>query len=241
MISGTSSLEGAIQLLDALQKTLESAGFCLRKCSSNIPAAVQHLPPDLQEVPKAHELHDDNYQTKVLGVRWLPLQDVFTFTVVNDVDPESIKTKRQMLSDIAKLYDPLAFSSCNNFQGLGAPDLDSWRGLGRRGSRSNPQKLALSSKGSSSHLKHFFTQMCVCVFYSFTAHSTVELHVFCNASETAFSAVIYSRVSSTDDSYFVSVVTAKSRVAPVKTLNLSRALQCSSSCKVGAVSYHISS
>ena len=73
MISGTTSLEDAIQLQDALQKTLESAGFCLRKWSSNIPAAVQHLPPDLQEAPKAHEFHDDNYQTKVLGVRWLPL------------------------------------------------------------------------------------------------------------------------------------------------------------------------
>ena len=48
MISGTSSLEDAIQLQDALQKTLESTGFCLRKWSSTIPAAVQHLPPDLQ-------------------------------------------------------------------------------------------------------------------------------------------------------------------------------------------------
>ena len=106
-ISFTSSLEDAIQLQDALRKTLESAGFSHRKWSSNIPTAVQHLPPDLQEASKAHELHDGNYQTKVLGVRWLPLQDVFTFTVANDVDPESIKTKREMVLDIAELYNPL--------------------------------------------------------------------------------------------------------------------------------------
>ena len=69
MISGTSSLENAIQLQDALQKSIESAGFCHCKWSSNNLAALQHLPPDLQKAPKAHEFHDDNYQTNVLGVR----------------------------------------------------------------------------------------------------------------------------------------------------------------------------
>ena len=96
MISGTSSVKEAVELQEALQQTLESAGFCLRKWSSNIPAAIQHLPADLQEAPKAYEFNDDTYQTKVLGVRWLPLQDVFTFTVFDDFDLTSIKTKQQM-------------------------------------------------------------------------------------------------------------------------------------------------
>ena len=61
----------------------------------------------------------------------------------------------------------------------------------------------------------------MCAF-SLIAQSIVELHVFCDASETAFSAVIYSRVSSRDTSYLVSLPTAKSRAAPVKTLSLPR-------------------
>ena len=46
--------------------------------------------------------------------------------------------------------------------------------------------------------------------------------MFCDVSQTAFSAFIYSRVSSTDNSYFVSLLTAKSRVVPIKTLSLPR-------------------
>ena len=107
MISGTSSVEEAVELQEALKQTLESAGFCLRKWSSNVPAAIQHLPTDLREAPTLYEFNDENYQTKVLVVQWLLLQDVFTFTVFDDFDLCSIKTKRQMLSDIAKLYDPL--------------------------------------------------------------------------------------------------------------------------------------
>ena len=221
MISGTSSLEDAIQLQDALQKTLESAGFCLRKWSSNIPSAVQHLPLDLQEAPKAHEFHDDNYQTKVLGVRWLPLQDVFTFTVVNDVDPESIKTKRQMLSDIARLYDPLGWLS---------PLVITFKVLVQQtwiaGVDWDDEVLAAILKTWLSARKDLPAISSIsiprCVVSSLIPQSTVELHVFCDASETAFSAVIYSRVSSTDDSYLVSLLTAKSRVAPVKTLSLPR-------------------
>ena len=221
MISGTSSVEEAVELQEALQQTLESAGFCLCKWSSNIPAAIQHLPADLQEAPKAYEFNDDTYQTNVLGVRWLPLQDVFTFTVFDDFDLNSIKTKRQMLSDIAKLSDPLGWLSPliivfkilvqrTWISGIGWDDdvpnaiLQTW----------------LSARKDLPSISNISIPRCVCS--SFTAHSTAELHVFCDASETAFSAVIYSRVSSTDDSYFVSLLTAKSQVAPVKTLSLPR-------------------
>ena len=224
MISGTSTVEEAVQLQEALQQTLESAGFCLRKWSSNVPAAIQHLPADIQEAPKAYEFNDDTYQMKVLGVRWLPLQDVFTFTVTDDVDLNSIKTKRQMFSDIAKLYDPLGWLSPlvilfkilvqrTWIAGVDWDDcvpgaiLETWLSARR--------DLPVISRVSIPR----------CVFTSNTptpSRPTVELHAFCDASETAYSAVIYTRVRFADDSYFVSLLTAKSRVAPVKTLSLPR-------------------
>ena len=76
MISETSSVEEAVELREALLRTLESAGFCLRKWSTNISAAIQHLPADLQEASKAYEFNEVLSKRSIL---WLPLQNVFTF------------------------------------------------------------------------------------------------------------------------------------------------------------------
>ena len=132
-----------------------------------------------------------------------------------------------MLSDIAKLYDPLGWLS---------PLVITYKVLVQRtwiaGVDWDDEVPAAILKTWISARKDLpaISNISIprCVFSSFTLHSTVKLHVFCDASEIAFSAVIYSRVSFTGDSYFVSLLTAKSQVAPVKTQPTSpRALRCS--------------
>ena len=53
-------------------------------------------------------------------------------------------------------------------------------------------------------------------------NSKLELHVFCDASETAYATVIYSRVISKGGKVTTSLVMAKSRIAPLKNETVSR-------------------
>ena len=48
----------------------------------------------------------------------------------------------------------------------------------------------------------------------------MELHGFCDASEQAYAAVIYLRMMGLDGKIQVSLVTSKTKVAPIKRLTI---------------------
>ena len=79
------------------------AGFKLRKWSSNVPVVIED---------RLHtwELNKDNVpKTKTLGVMWEAKRDVFTFQVQQLLVDNKPLTKRNILSAIASLFDPLQF------------------------------------------------------------------------------------------------------------------------------------
>lgn len=53
-----------------------------------------------------------------------------------------------------------------------------------------------------------------------------ELHGFCDASEAAYSAVIYARIVNQDGSIQITNLASKTRVAPIKLLTLVRLELC---------------
>ena len=104
ILAGFHCIATAIKAKTELIHALSSAGFDLRKWTSNCKTILADIPPD-------HLFHkdflefDDSSIAKTLGIRWNALTDNFYF-FSKPFNENSVYTKRQMLSDIAKLFDP---------------------------------------------------------------------------------------------------------------------------------------
>jgi hypothetical protein len=151
-------------------------------------------------------------------------EDEADSALTSDLHLNPAITKRQMLSDIAKNFDPLGFLApvlvklkiCMQQvwkESLGWDDLI-------------PPKLAESFfewRRLLPAVRQVRIPRCVMPQGVF---SSIELHVFVDASEAAYGAVIYVRVAADGPLRKVSFLTAKTKVAPVKTQSIARLELC---------------
>lgn len=80
-------------------------GMRLRKWSSNCAQLLRTLPDDHIEC-RALLSFDVDECIKALGIRWHPTADEFAYTV-RVPEPKEKMTKREIFSEIARLFDPL--------------------------------------------------------------------------------------------------------------------------------------
>ncbi|XP_063389047.1 uncharacterized protein LOC134674826 [Cydia fagiglandana] len=167
------------------------------------------------QLHNVENVHDLSLSLKILGLSWLPKEDTFTFkTSLNDCRC----TKRSILSDIARIFDPLGLLSPVVFFAkyliqllwVSGVDWDSevpiaiaqeWRKfksqLAEMSSLSIPRRMVVS-------------------FVS------LQLHGYCDASEKGYCAVIYCRVVQNDGSVVVRLCCAKTKVAPLRKCSIPR-------------------
>lgn len=107
LLSGSHNIETAKQLQSDLLELLKSANFNLRKWSSNEKSLLEHVNND----SKTQENFDFRHQesTKALGLVWVPKSDVFTFQNKTTEKSLSKPTKRALLAEISKTFDPLGW------------------------------------------------------------------------------------------------------------------------------------
>ncbi|XP_068158480.1 uncharacterized protein [Drosophila tropicalis] len=104
VLAGAHNETTAIAMVNELQDALGSAGFPLRKWTSNVKSV-------LSCIPKSHLLNADFLDieeastAKTLGIRWKATTDEFYF-VISPQDVKPAYTKREVLGQIAKLFDP---------------------------------------------------------------------------------------------------------------------------------------
>lgn len=107
ILAGCHDIISAIQTQKELISALSSAGFVLRKWTSNNTECLKNIPKD-------HLLHeeflqfDDCSTAKTLGVRWNAKADHFYFSF-SRIEYSVASTKRKMLSEISKLFDPIGW------------------------------------------------------------------------------------------------------------------------------------
>ena len=102
LLTGTNSIEAAISIKNQLIELLKLGGFNLRQWASN----EQKIIDDLKNASEAQFLClEPSQSTKVLGIQWDPNTDKISYSV-KPLANERI-TKRNILSEIAQLFDPL--------------------------------------------------------------------------------------------------------------------------------------
>ncbi|XP_037824297.1 uncharacterized protein LOC119612553 [Lucilia sericata] len=104
ILSGGHSLSSAMEAQKQLIDTLKSAGFPLKKITANHPDLLSQISSDDLLNTEFLKFYDSS-STKTLGICWNAISDSFTYKV-EQLNSTSSATKRQILSAVAKLFDP---------------------------------------------------------------------------------------------------------------------------------------
>ncbi|KAG7300389.1 hypothetical protein JYU34_015993 [Plutella xylostella] len=210
-IFGEHSVSEARQTRNELIQLLERGGFNLRKWASNEPSLVKDL-PDSQRNPRNFNFTEAQ-TSKTLGLGWDPNSDEFIFSPTITNKPTKTTTKRQVLSEISTLYDPLGWLSPITikskilFQKL-------WKlQLGWDSELPDETQREWSTLRTELANMH---QFAIKRWLGYTENSEMELFAFCDSSEKAYACVVYSVTRDKPGEPQLNIVAAKTKVTPCK-------------------------
>ena len=195
VLDSSETIESAQDLRRQLSDLLGLAGFRLRKWSSNEPSVVASI-PESDRLSAVEINKEEPSKTKTLGVLWDPERDVFTFRV-EPPDANKTPTKRNVLSAIAAVYDPLQFLSPFLVRAKILMQ-EIWR-AGLDWDDNLPSDLATKWKNWAtelSQLSHVAIPRCL----RLANPNKMELHLFSDASKDAYASVAYLVCQYEDDS-----------------------------------------
>lgn len=229
LFSGADSVEEAIELRQQLEALLSKGGFQLRKWASNEAAVLEDLSVENRALQPSVDL-DRNQTIKSLGLHWEPASDLLKYKIVVPVDStESPVTKRSALSQIARLFDPLGLlgpvviSAKIFMQALWTLTDSNGKPWGWDAELPLPMKERWHSYMSElSLLNKLRIERCILALKP----AYVQYHFFSDASQQAYGVCCYIRSADISGSFKVALLTAKSRVAPLKQQSIPRLELC---------------
>jgi hypothetical protein len=208
-LTGANTEEEAAQLFEEACSVMQDAGMSLSKWMSNSGRTREFIEQSGGSV-------SGECGTKVLGLKWLPKEDAFTFESA-PLPSATVATKRVVLSCIARLFDPLGYV---------APVCMTGKILF--------QRIWSAGKAWDDPLSESMQEEFISWIADVAALAAVriprsyfevgwfadslELHVFGDASESAYGCCVYLRSAEGKSS----LVMARARVAPLKKITLPR-------------------
>ncbi|XP_055623062.1 uncharacterized protein LOC129766519 [Toxorhynchites rutilus septentrionalis] len=209
LMYGFDSLDEAIVASKETSEMLSSAGFPLRKWSSNESVVIEQFPIEFREQSPVLEL-DPSAPIKALGLLWKPKSDELLFKIP-EWPNDPVSTKRSILSHTCSLFDPL---------GLLGPVIVSAKILISVLWQSNfgwddplPQEYHQRWTEIAGQLSSL-QQLSIPRFVLKDKPIAIHLIGFADASLHAYGACVYFRTVSSSGSITVQLMAAKSRVAP---------------------------
>ncbi|XP_061724297.1 uncharacterized protein LOC133530805 [Cydia pomonella] len=220
LMVGNENIEETKKMCQEIKEILRRGGFRMQKWSSNSDEVLEYLKED-NSTRDTLEIKMDKI-IKILGLTWNRQDDTFEITV-NLPEMRSPITKRSILSDVARLFDPFGWL---------APVIITAKVL--------IQKLWLSHLGWDDELTSDLTDEWIRYREELVnlqnikvqrwLHLTreddlIELHGFSDASTQAYAAVTYLKVVRGGVVY-VSMIASRTKVAPLKQLSVPKLELC---------------
>ena len=212
-LAGAETVEEAKALPWEMREVLSKGGMNLCKWRCSEPTVLEDLPDDLKERENIQELAGNKHviHSKTLGVTWNVEADVM-FPDLTLPDQYST-TKRGLMSDISRIFDILGWVAPAivlmkiQYQELWALEVG-WddqlpAAIKRKHAKWRGQLHIL---GKRQLPRHYSNQT--------EKALTVTLHGFADASMKAYGAVVYLRSTYTNHPPYITLVAAKTKVAP---------------------------
>ncbi|XP_065361898.1 uncharacterized protein LOC135955477 [Calliphora vicina] len=215
------SVEEAVSISKQVREIHKNGGFELRGFISNSDEVITTLDGSL--ISKQIPANDGT--ERVLGLFWEPSSDNFMFNLkFHRVDKlvmsgQRSPTKREVLSIIMSTFDPLGYLSHFTVGG---------KLLLRQIWKSNclwdepiPNALNSSWKRWRSQMNNIANFRVRRFYFSFGKPTSLQLHIFVDASEEAFAAIAYWRYIG-DGDICTSFIISKTKCSPLKRVTIPR-------------------
>ncbi|XP_056006628.1 uncharacterized protein LOC130050470 [Ostrea edulis] len=209
ILTSVNTEDDARKFFHESRKLLSDAGVNLRSWASNSTV--------LQETAKTEAVIDQDLETKILGMRWDPEQDILTFAKKISNTESRFISKREILRQSSSIFDPLGLLGPVTIrakllmQQLWKQKL-SWDEILPEHIHSEWIDMSRDIQSALGEIKlprHFFNES--------TQNHPFTLHVFVDASEKAYGACVY--IYNGENA---TLIIAKNRVAPLKNITLPR-------------------
>lgn len=213
---GASSTEKLFDLIKNLTELLSKGSFVLDKWASNSPDLVDSL-KEKGIITHSSKVTTFGDPTSVLGIKWDPSSDCFSFKF--SLPDSKVLTKRTVLSELSKMFDPLGWiAPCTIrfkiiFQLLWKMNL-SWDTL--------VPKHFQDLWSEFRETLPLISQVSIPRWILTPETDSFSLIVYSDASEAAYGSVVY--IASFNKGNFVSsnLLSSKFRVTPLKSKSLPR-------------------
>lgn len=205
-----------------LIELLKRRGFLLKKWFSNSQELMSNVPEEHRHnMDDVVELIEKGVKT--LGVFWKPKMDYFGFKV-NSVRINEQITKHRIISDICKLFDPMGWLSPTTVVAkIFMQSLWSLKDVGwdekLPDHKVNEWQIYRSQLAEVESIK-------IPRWIQRGPATKVQFHGFADASTLAYAAVVYARITFADGSIRISIISSKTKVAPLKTITTNKLELC---------------
>ncbi|XP_063838111.1 uncharacterized protein LOC135087201 [Ostrinia nubilalis] len=231
LMCGCEDVNEGMEIYGQMKGLLRKGGFQLQKWASN----DEQLMKLIEKEEKKEEKKNGNQESKerinikmdeimkILGLTWERRADNFRYKV-NIPDLQLPITKRKIIADISRLFDPLGWiTPCIILAKAMIQKL--WiTGIGW--DEEVPKELMKEWCAYRNELMSI-TDVKIPRWVETRANDVKrELHGFCDASKIAYAAVVYLRIIDSDGIVHVTLIAAKSKVAPIKQVSIPRLELC---------------